>query len=103
MKRALSEAQARQCENATTPRCQCRCGGRFHGAKRGEVRELPVGDAHRPADQVDERRRRRPGPVERAQLELDEQLKRRALAELEPQLRGLDAMRAAARKAGLLP
>jgi hypothetical protein len=33
-KRALSFQQAHSCENATTERCRCRCGGQFHGAKR---------------------------------------------------------------------
>jgi hypothetical protein len=30
----LTESQARRCENARHPRCRCRCGGRFHGARR---------------------------------------------------------------------
>jgi len=65
--RALSERQASRCENAATPKCRCRCGGRFHGAKRGSVRELAPDDPHRP-DPPESRARRRPGPAERAQL-----------------------------------
>ncbi len=30
-KRTLSNAQAARCENATGPRCKCRCGGALHG------------------------------------------------------------------------
>lgn len=30
----LSERQAARCEQAKDPVCQCRCGGRLHGAKR---------------------------------------------------------------------
>lgn len=36
-KRALSLRQAQECENAITPHCECRCGGQFHGTKRGGV------------------------------------------------------------------
>lgn len=46
--RALSWAQAQSCENATKPRCQCRCGGALHGAKRGRVVALPLDDPHSP-------------------------------------------------------
>jgi hypothetical protein len=72
--KSLSQAQARRCERATTPRCKCRCGGRFHGAKRADdVRTLPADDPHRPA----EPRPRRPrGPVDRATRQLDKQLER---------------------------
>jgi hypothetical protein len=53
-KRALSEKQAQRCEQATTPRCKCRCGGQFHGSKRaGEAtpdrsffESLPTDDPH---------------------------------------------------------
>lgn len=48
MKRALSWSQAQSCENATTPRCVCRCGGVLHGAARGRVVNLPVDDPHSP-------------------------------------------------------
>jgi hypothetical protein len=47
--RALSERQAGRCEHAQTARCQCRCGGAFHGAARGQVTDLPATDVHRPA------------------------------------------------------
>lgn len=47
--RTLSERQASACENATTPRCRCRCGGLLHGAKRGAVTQLPPSDPHYPA------------------------------------------------------
>jgi hypothetical protein len=51
-KRALGERAAKRCEDATTPRCACRCNGAFHGAKRigaGEtVWELPQHDPHWP-------------------------------------------------------
>lgn len=29
--RPLSEERASACENATSPRCRCRCGGALHG------------------------------------------------------------------------
>lgn len=52
--RALSEAQARKCENAVHPRCKCRCGGKSHGAGRiapdapvAEYRALPDDDPHK--------------------------------------------------------
>ncbi len=48
--RALSVGQATRCEEATKPRCECRCGGKLHGARRTlNVRELPDGDPHKPA------------------------------------------------------
>lgn len=40
--RALSRRQAQRCEDATMPRCKCRCGGAKHGKKRGEVDEAGV-------------------------------------------------------------
>lgn len=45
--RALNTQQATACENATTSRCRCRCRGQMHGAGRGEVIALPLGDPHR--------------------------------------------------------
>lgn len=45
--RALTAKQATACEHATSKRCRCRCGGRLHGAGRGEVVGLPAGDPHR--------------------------------------------------------
>ncbi len=33
--KALTERQARNCEEAKGPVCRCRCGGALHGAKRG--------------------------------------------------------------------
>lgn len=44
----LSQRQAQECEDATTDRCTCRCGGALHGAKRGPVNKLSEGDLHRP-------------------------------------------------------
>lgn len=51
--RQLSERQARNCEEARTPRCRCRCGGRLHGVKRGGnnpertfYEDLPDDDPH---------------------------------------------------------
>lgn len=34
-KKPLSDAAARSCEEARGPSCHCRCGGQFHGGKRG--------------------------------------------------------------------
>ena len=33
-KRRLSLREINSCENAHTKRCECRCGGRLHGARR---------------------------------------------------------------------
>ncbi len=59
--KALSESQARSCENSTRRRCRCRCRGTLHGAGRvpieapREVYELlPPADPHH----LLERRRR---------------------------------------------
>ncbi len=39
--RMLSLTQALTCENATKPRCRCRCGGTLHGGRRfGEAPPL---------------------------------------------------------------
>jgi len=48
--RQLSARQAAACENATTPRCKCRCGGAAHGAARVTIDELGLlaaDDPHR--------------------------------------------------------
>jgi hypothetical protein len=48
----MTPGQAAACENARTPRCRCRCGGRFHGAARvaaERLMDLPENDPHRPA------------------------------------------------------
>lgn len=52
--RALSERQARNCEEARHPVCRCRCGGALHGAKRGGTKpdrsyyeQLPDDDPHK--------------------------------------------------------
>jgi hypothetical protein len=50
----LTERQAARCEAACTPRCRCRCAGKFHGRRRsGEeppdrrfFEELPADDPH---------------------------------------------------------
>lgn len=48
--RPLSPRQAQKCEDAHEPKCVCRCGGRLHGAKRGDGRaflgSLAEGDPH---------------------------------------------------------
>ena len=44
--KTLTYRQAAGCENARSSRCRCRCGGRFHGAGRGEVVGLPRDDPH---------------------------------------------------------
>jgi hypothetical protein len=44
--RPLSYFAASTCENATHPRCRCRCGGALHGARRGPVERLPPDDPH---------------------------------------------------------
>ena len=45
-KRGLSHRSAQRCEDALEEKCDCRCAGRFHGAKRGPVSKLKVGDPH---------------------------------------------------------
>ena len=56
-KRALSSAQAANCENARHPRCRCRCGGRLHGRGHAayQVQERAILDQNKEitADQVD--------------------------------------------------
>lgn len=54
-RRALGEGAAGRCENAKTPRCKCRCGGKFHGAARLRASgapptlfDLPEDDPHHP-------------------------------------------------------
>ena len=47
--RALSERVAQRCEDAAEPVCKCRCGGALHGARRGNVKTLPLDDPHSPA------------------------------------------------------
>ena len=59
MNASLTARQAAACENATRPKCTCRCGGKMHGAGRGSVRALPVGDPHYPDDEPPAERRRR--------------------------------------------
>lgn len=45
--RKLSERQIRTCENATTKRCRCRCGGTLHGvAHLDRPVQLAMLDAH---------------------------------------------------------
>jgi hypothetical protein len=49
-KRRLSLRELNSCENATTKRCECRCGGRLHGARRVKddkgYADLPKDDPH---------------------------------------------------------
>lgn len=44
--RRLSFRSAQRCEDAKEDICRCRCGGMFHGARRGSVGALPYGDPH---------------------------------------------------------
>lgn len=48
--RALSVKQADRCETAEGHTCRCRCGGKFHGSRRGEgvgfFNALPADDPH---------------------------------------------------------
>jgi len=48
MMRNLSARQAQSCEEAKYPKCVCRCGGKLHGAKRGNVCAMPINDFHYP-------------------------------------------------------
>jgi len=41
--------EALMCENATSNKCTCQCGGKFHGARRGSIGNLPVNDPHSPS------------------------------------------------------
>jgi hypothetical protein len=51
--RALSATAAAKCEQATTARCRCRCGGAYHGAARyaepDDAYLLDADDPHLPA------------------------------------------------------
>jgi len=51
--RPLNAKQAFECENATHPRCRCRCGGELHGANRLETanaaHDLAADDPHHAA------------------------------------------------------
>ena len=44
--RPLTRSQASRCEQAKSKRCKCRCGGRLHGAYRGEPEDFPFSDPH---------------------------------------------------------
>lgn len=44
--RGLTARQGQRCEDAKNKRCRCRCGGRFHGSKRGDVTTFVVADVH---------------------------------------------------------
>jgi len=59
--KTLNARQSAACENAKSPRsaCRCRCGGVCHGIARGPVRDLPIGDPHRPDDESPKERRAR--------------------------------------------
>lgn len=46
--RPLTARQAQRCEDSTSHRCRCRCGGALHGSARGWVGDLDVDDPHRP-------------------------------------------------------
>lgn len=53
-RRSLTFTQAYMCEQGIGDRCQCRCVGTLHGARRfgatptySDFRALPVGDPHR--------------------------------------------------------
>lgn len=45
-KRRLSKRQAQRCEDAAGDLCYCRCKGKLHGAQRGNVADLKLGDPH---------------------------------------------------------
>lgn len=44
--RALGLGAAQRCEDALDEKCECRCKGSLHGAKRGSVMRLKMGDPH---------------------------------------------------------
>lgn len=61
-KRSLSHAEVVQCERATRPTCDCRCGGALHGANRapaGDARPffegLPIDDPHHLQSEAEKR------------------------------------------------
>lgn len=65
-KRSLSHAEIVQCERATQPTCECRCGGALHGANRapaGAARDffegLPADDPHHLQTREEKREARR--------------------------------------------
>jgi len=65
-KRSLSHAEIVQCERATRPTCDCRCGGALHGANRapaGAGRDffegLPTSDPHHLQTRAEKREARR--------------------------------------------
>lgn len=63
--RALSVRQAARCETALNDKCRCRCGGRFHGARRvlepdrELFEQLPANDPHHVTSTEEKKRRRR--------------------------------------------
>lgn len=72
--KALTETQAKRCENAKSPpsHCKCRCGGKHHGAGRGDVAELGADDPHA----VPAKEPRFRGAAARAMKKLDAELDR---------------------------
>lgn len=55
---ALSYLAAANCENARTPTCVCRCGGKAHGRRStADVGTLPTFDPHYPAADMEKRGR----------------------------------------------
>lgn len=54
----LTARQARACEEATLPRCRCRCNGALHGAKRNKgagatwFSRLPESDPHYVVEEI---------------------------------------------------
>ena len=76
--RALSVRQASRCEIALGGKCRCRCGGRFHGARRvlepdrELFEQLPAGDPHHVLTAEEKKwRKTEPGRLEmRGQMRL---------------------------------
>lgn len=64
MMRALSERQARNCEEARKPVCRCRCGGALHGAKRGGEKPGRTWYEQLPEDDPHKVKAKQPGPVQ---------------------------------------
>lgn len=71
--RALSVRQASRCETALNHKCRCRCGGRFHGARRiltpedrAMFEQLPEDDPHHIVSVAEQKQRAR---IRRAVLE----------------------------------
>jgi hypothetical protein len=49
--RPLTSRAAARCEEASTRRCQCRCGGLYHGARRTPARAASLAELGEPVEQ----------------------------------------------------